>query len=194
MSYESGEDSLLGQSRFWVAQFAGWVLITSLYFRGAIEGAFREGIGPLHLFAFATTCGMAIACSSGLGAVYLRMPSHWLTGTRAVPAALGLSLLAAVPWTTAMTLIVSVTHRSEWREYSVWMLFHTSVLMVAWSGVFLWFARSGWIPRTLARTLGDQAVVAKARPSDPERAEAPTRDVTPKAQSLVILAEITANL
>ena len=184
MPFGSGEPSLLRQSRFWIAQFAGWLLILVLYFRENIEGALREGPGPLKWFAFATSCGMAMACSSALGVAYLRMPPRWLTGFRAVPTALGLSLLAALPWTTAMTLLFSVANPSEWRGYSVWMLFHASVLMVAWSGVFLWFVRRDWIPSGQARVLGTGAFASEAEASELKqcgRARAKSLDATPSS-------------
>ena len=144
MPLGSSEASLFRQSRFWIAQVAGWLLIKPLYLRGEVDGAFREGQGESLVILIATSCAMAIACSSALATVYLWIPPRWLTGVRVIPIAIGLSLLAALPWATVMTLVVADTTSVllAWRQYGSWLFFHTSLLMAVWSGAFLWFIGS----------------------------------------------------
>ena len=158
MPFGLGEASLLRESRFWIAQLAGWLLINPLYFRGPIEWGIAEGLVPLSVAMTLTGWAAAVACSSALAPAYLRMPNRWLTGVRAIPVVLGLSLLAALPWASIMTLLVAsaTSIPPDWRQnYGPWMFFHASLLMVVWSGAFLWFVRArsaAPAPRTAGAT------------------------------------------
>ena len=182
--FVSEEASLLRQSRFWMAQLALWLLITPLYFRDEIETAIRAGLVSFTATMTVASCAMAMACSSVLAAVYRSMPPRWLTGVRAIPIALGLSLLAAVPWTTVMALLLAgaTSVSFEWRDnYSRWMFFHASVLMSAWSGGFLWLMLGDRIRKTQARVLDAGAFALEAEPPDPKEADRAlrrTRDAT----------------
>ena len=180
MPFESGEGPLLRQSRFWMLQLAGWLLTTMLYFRENIDGGFYDGNGPLTIAGTALCCAMAIACSSALAAAYLRMPPQWLTPVRALPIVLGLSLLAAVPWATVMTLLVVGAGLTwlGWREYGLWMLFHASVLMAAWSSVFLYLRRGERAPTPRSQTWALRAEAFAVEPSDPEQLETLPRDAS----------------
>ena len=163
--FVSGETSLLRQPRFWIVQFAGWLLIQPLYFRHQIENAFREGFGAFAVTITGASCVVAIACSSTLAAVYLRMPPRWLTGVRAIPIGLGFSLLACVPWATAIELVARATaFPAEWVEgFGFRFFFYGSILMVWWSGAFLWLLLSSRVQKTQARALRAEALAHEAR-------------------------------
>ena len=163
--FVSGETSLFRQPRFWFVQFAGWLLIQPLYFRHQIENAFREGLGGLAITITAASCTLAIVCSSGLAAVYLRMPPRWLTGVRAIPIALGLSLVACVPWATGIELVArAATFPTEWGGgFGFRFFFYGSILMVWWSGAFLWLLLSRRVQKTQARALRAEALAHEAR-------------------------------
>ena len=151
-----------------MAQIAGWVLILALYFQDEREWGLRKGLALLTVATMATGCGMAIACSSMLAAAYLSMPPRWVTGVRAISILLGLSLLGALRWTTVMTPLVAGGLSIARPSYARWCFFHTSILMTAWSGAFLWFMDSD----------GPAVVVGVCRrgpPSDPERPVSQTR-------------------
>ena len=186
MPFGSRDASLLRQSRFWAAQLAGWLLVQPLYFREAIDGAFSVGQGTLIVIVMAASCSMAIACSSALAAVYLRMPRRWLTGVRGIPIAVGLSLLGALPWATVLALLFASAKYSPygWRDLG-WILFHASVLMVAWSGVFLWFMRIDRAPEALTSVLRAETLVPEVKPWDREQAEPPTQGATSSSASEV---------
>ena len=109
------EASLFRQSGFWILQLTGWLLINLLYFWDFIYGTTREPLGPGPEVVIATSSVMSIACSTMLAAAYLWMPRRWLTGARALPVVFGLSLLAVLPWTTAMDLAERVTPDSAGR-------------------------------------------------------------------------------
>ncbi|MEM7135154.1 MAG: histidine kinase [Myxococcota bacterium] len=161
----SSETSLLRQPRFWLVQLAGWLLIQPLYFRHQIETAFREGLGSLAVLLTASSCVLAIACSSGLAAVYLRIPPSWLTGVRAIPVALGLSLLACVPWAVGIELVARATAFSEdgAEGFAYRFFFIGSILMVWWSGAFLWLTLSARVTKTQARALRAEALAHEAK-------------------------------
>ena len=182
MPLGSGEASLLRESRFWTAQLAGWVLILPLYFRDEFEWGIREGRVALTIALTATGWGMAIACSSALAAVYLKLPPRWLTGVRAVPIALGLSLLAAAPVATVLTTLETVATSTEWPRYAHEFFFHASVLMALWSVAFLWLMRSERALRTQA-PVGAEAFALEATPSDRKRANPRPRQTRGTASS-----------
>ena len=163
--FVSGEGSLLRQPRFWIVQFAGWLLIQPLYFRHQIETAFREGFGSWAVTMTAASCALAIVCSSGLAAVYLRMPPRWLTGVRAIPMGLGLSLLACVPWATGIELVARVSAFADEgvEGFGLRFFFYGSILMVWWSGAFLWLMLSSRVRETQAQVLHAEALAHEAR-------------------------------
>ena len=157
------EPSLLGQSRFWLVQLAGWPLIQLIYFRGPLTMV-PEGILS-WVITLATSCGLAIACSFGLAAIYVRMPPRWLTGARAIPIVLGLSSLAVLPWSAAMTLLVdhATSIPTVWRKgFGFRFPFFASLLMTGWSGAFLWFLFSDRARTTQARVQEAQARALRA--------------------------------
>ena len=147
----SAEVSLFRQSRFWMAQLGGWLLVGSFYFRENIESGLQMERVAWTIAATATGWAMAVACSSALAAAYIRLPPQWLTGVRTIPIALGLSLLAALPWATVMTLLDAHAMITEWRQHGPSVFFHTSLLMAAWSVVFLWVMRSERAQKAQAR-------------------------------------------
>ena len=164
-----------------MAQLAAWPLVLGLYFRNESELGFREGLLPLAVATMVVACGMAIACSSVLAGVYLRTPPRWLTGVRAIPIAVVLSLLAALLWTTVMTPLVAGGMSIGWSQYGSWFFFHASILMTAWSGAFLWFMHSDRASKTQTRVLHTEALALEPEPSSPraaDRALAPTRSDT----------------
>lgn len=163
--FVSGEASLLRQPRFWLVQLAGWLLIQPLYFRHQIETAFREGLGALAVTMTASSCVLAIACSSMLAAVYLRLPPRWLTGVRAIPIGFGLSLLACVPWAFGIELTArSTTYPDEWVEgFGFRFFFYGAILMIWWSGAFLWLTLSSRVQKTQARALRAEALAHEAK-------------------------------
>ena len=174
MPFGSREASLLRQSRFWTAQLSGWLLILPLYFRESIELGIRGGLASITVLGTALAYGMAIACSTALAAAYLGMPPRWLTGVRAIPIALGLSLLAALPYAGAMTLLVAdaTSIPIRFREgYSTWAFFHASLLMMAWSGAFLWFTRSDRTAKTQRRISQAEALSPETKLSDTTHAD-----------------------
>ena len=167
--------SVLRQSRFWTAQLSGWLLILPIYFRESIDVGIRGGFAPIAFVATAIAYGMAIACSTALAAAYLAMPARWLTGVGAVPIALGLSLLVALPLAGAMTLFVggAMSLPLKFRQvYPTFALFHTSILMIAWSCVFLWLTRGDRAAaRTEPRVLRADASSPEAKPSNTTHAD-----------------------
>ena len=173
MPFGSEEASLLRQSRFWILQLAGWFLVLPLYFRETIEWGIRAGVAPFMMLATATGCGMGMACSSVLAAVYLRMPPRWLTGVRAVPIALTLALLGAVLLTTVMALLVAGTKSiplGPGQSYVVWIFFNAFVLMAMWSVAFLWLMHSDQARESLVQFPRAEAFV-EAKPLDPKQAD-----------------------
>lgn len=171
MPFGSGQASLFRQSRFWILQLAGWLLINALYFRESIDLGLHAERVPLTGAITATSWGAAVACSSVLAAVYLWMPPRRLTGFRAIPMVFGLSLVAALLWAAVMTLLVAGVTSTEWRQYGPWMFFHASVLMAVWSGAFLWFMRSDRVAKTESRVLGAEALAPKVVASNPVQAD-----------------------
>ena len=163
-----------------MAQLAGWFVVVLLYFRERIEWGFDDGLILLTIALTAISWVMAVGCSSALAAAYLRMPPRWLSGLQAIPIVLGLSLVAALPWSTVATLLVAGTTPLD--EYLPWVLFNTSVLMMAWSGAFLWFMRSDGVLKTPTRVPLPAAFAPEARPSEPkpaDRADAETQNDAP---------------
>ena len=177
MPLASGGPSLLRQSRFWIVQLAGWLVAIVLYFRDSIQAGFVEGDPPLTIALTATCWGLAVACSSALAAAYLRMPPRWLTGIRAIPVALGLSLLAALPWGTVITWMHEPS--MQWLQVGYRYFFHGSVLMMAWSGAFLWFMRGEGALKTQVPVLRPEALAPEAKVLDLGRAEALAQGASP---------------
>ena len=175
LHFGAREVCVLRQSRFWTAQLFGWLLILPLYFRESIELGIRLGLAPLTFLLTAMGCGIGIACSTALAAAYLGIPPRWLTGARAVPIAFGLSLLGALPYAGGMTLLVAdatsipIGFR---RGYAPWAFFHASILMMGWSGAFLWFIRGD-------RTNKARPRVAHADVSSPEAKSLDTTHADP---------------
>ena len=163
----SAEASLLRQSGFWILQLTGWLLINLLYFWDFIYGTAWEPPGPGPELVIATSCVMSIACSTMLAAAYLRMPRRWLTGARALPVVFALSLLAVLPWTTAMDLAERVTYPFQFRQgFGLDHFLSSSVLMIWWSVAFLWFMLDDQIEDTQGLA-GDEALALAPEPSAP---------------------------
>ena len=193
MPFLSEEPSLLRQSRFWLLQFAGWTLIQLLYYSDAIEWAARVASAPAAVVLTVTNCVMSMACSSVLAVVYIWMPPRWLNGVRAMPIVLGLSLLAALPWTTAMNLVAQATSMpSEWLpEFGLPCLRNALTLMLFWSVAFLCFMLSKRVEKAQAQVeeaqahaIRCEAIALKDTPSESERPDsgpAATRGAGPSS-------------
>ena len=183
--FVSAEASLLRQSRFWILQLAGWLLINLLYFWDFIYRTARETPGPGPELVIATSCVMSIACSTVLAAAYLRMPRRWLTGARAIPVVLGLSLLAVLPWTTAMDLVERATYPFQFRQgFGLDHFLSSSVLMIWWSVAFLWFMLNEQVEGTQVLARHDEALALAPEPSAPTPTDGAideARDATPNA-------------
>lgn len=150
----------LRQPSFWTIQVVGWFLLNALYFREPIEAGLREQRFGLTAAMVGTSWVAAVGGSAVLATVYLRLPRSWLTGIGVVPTTLGLSLLAALPWAVLMTVLVFFGTAAPPVLYGSWMLFHASVLMLAWSGLFLWVTRH---QRTEGVTLTSTAELTRTR-------------------------------
>ena len=187
MPFGSSEPSLLRQSRFWIAQLAGWLLIFPLYFWDEIEGGFRAGLVPEVIAVTSTSVAAAIASSAALAAAYLRMPPRWLAGFQAIPVAFGLSLLAALPWTLIVALLVAgvtdldndVRQANALRHF-----FGTFTLLVVWSIAFFWFVLGDRVRKAQleiqdaqARALRAEARALEAKRSDQGRADGTPAEV-----------------
>ena len=195
MPVRSGETSLLRQSQFWIVQLVGWLLALLLYFWNQIRGAFHAGLGPTIVMAVIFTgLAAAIASSAALGAAYLRMPPRWLTGFQAIPIAFGLSLLAALPWTVVVALLVAgVTDLDDHvlQANALRHFFGTFALLVVWSLAFFWFVLSDRVRKAQAevqdaqvRASRAEALAVAAKGSDQERADgtpAEARGASPNA-------------
>lgn len=165
--------SLLHQSRFWGAQLGGWLLVVPLYFRDLIQEGLRHGLVLLSITMVTTSWIAVVAISTALAAAYLRLPPRWRSGLRAIPVVLGLSTAAALPWTVMLILLLrnGQSNPSTWAVYAPWLLFQTTVLMSAWSGVFLWLLRRSRQEPGSTRHLQPQAAVSRWR-SDSDAATA----------------------
>lgn len=146
-----------------MAQLTGWLFINSLYFRTPVESGFREGLVPLTIAWTSASWVIAVACSSALATVYLRMPPRWLTGVRVILVALGLSSVAALPWAMVMTLLVARTAPADFdQSFGSWFFFQATLLMAAWSSVFIWFVHGDRAPNTQGRALRAEALAPEA--------------------------------
>ena len=163
--FMSGEVSLLRRPRFWIVQVAGWLIIQPLYFRNQLEAAAREGLGGIAISMTGASCLLAIACSTALAAVYVRMPPRWLTGVRAYPVAFGCTFLACVPWAVGMEIVGRAAWLpNNWAEGFGFRFFaYGWVLMITWSGAFLWLMLSSRVRESQARALRAEALAQEAR-------------------------------
>lgn len=161
----SGEVSLLRRPRFWIVQVAGWLIIQPLYFRNQLEVAVREGLGGIAIAMTGASCLLAIACSTALAVLYCRVPPRWLTGVRAYPVAFGGTFLACVPWAAGMEIVGRATWLpDDWAEGFGFRFFaYGWVLMISWSGAFLWLMLSSRVRESQARALRAEALAQEAR-------------------------------
>lgn len=145
------EELPLRNARFWILQVAGWLLLTTLYFRDSIEYGLHGGYARLTVAITALSWGMGVVCSTGLALAYLASRDRWGTGVRTVPLVMLLALLAAVPWGAAITGAHVFALSADDTGYRYF--FHGFVLMGVWSGAFLWFVHG-------SRLSGTQSVIA----------------------------------
>ena len=164
----SAENSLLRQSSFWILQVTGWLLINVLYLWDFVYGTAQETPGPGPELVVVTSCVMSISCATVLAAAYLRMPLRWLTGARAIPVVLGLSLLAVLPWTTAMDFVERVTYPFQFRRgFGLDHFLSSSVLMIWWSVAFLWFMLNDQVEDKQVLARHDESLALAPKPSAP---------------------------
>ena len=174
----SGEASLLRQSQFWIVQLAGWLIINLFFFWVYIPKAATEvpGLGPELVTG--TSCVMSIAGSTALAIAYLRMRPRWLNGVRAIAAVLGLSLLAVLPWTTAINLVERATYPFELgHSFGFGHFLDSWLLMVWWSVAFLWFAPGDQRQEPQTAVRSSAAPALKADPSAPTQTDGQLAEV-----------------